>query len=922
MKTPLLPLAKRSRLVTILVCLFCANAFAASERDYTVFESGQVRPLALNDAGSQLVATNTPNNSIEIYNVTDDGLSHRISIPVGLEPIAVAINENNAWVVNHLSDSISIVDLTPGSERVVRTLLVGDEPRDIVFAGHKQQHAYVTTAHRGQNIPFDPQLTTPGVGRADVWVFDPDNLGSTMSGDPVTIINLFTDTPRALAVSKDGKTVYAAGFKTGNQTTSLWESVVTRNGGLPEPRLDSVGELQPNTGIIVKYDGQNWLDNVGREWNDFVRLSLPDKDVFVIDATAQPPQQISGDRGYYQGVGTVLFNMIVNPTNGNVYVSNTEAFNDERFEGLGASHDFGTVRGRTVANRITILRNGKVEPRELNKHIDPDKCCDPIPNSVNDRSLAQPLEMAISSDGESLFVAAFGSGKVGIFDTKELEKDTFVPDDKNHIELSAGGPTGLVLDDRRKRLYVLTRFDNGVSIVNVRQKHETAHVTMHNPEPPSVVEGRRFLYDASYTSSNGNSSCASCHIFGDVDDLAWDLGDPDGLSFPIPGPFMNTPTRIGRPDIPTTFRTLKGPMTTQSLRGMANHGPMHWRGDRTAGNEEETAQPDSGTFNEVSAFKKFNPAFVGLVGRHEPLTSDEMQAFTDFVLQIMYPPNPIRNLDNSLTAEQQAGKDRFFGPRNDTFFSCGDCHTLDPDGNAEFGVAKPGFFGSRGFYNAGRIIPQMVKVPHLRNLYQKIGMFGFAQTPELIPYVIDGEANPFMGDQVRGFGFNHDGSNDTIFTFHLRKAFLFREAGTNGPRDPGNPGGFSLNVEQGHAERRQVEAYLLAFESNLAPVVGQQITLGKNGAPETHQRINLLLNRSSAGECEVVAHKSGGRGYLYIGNGVFRANNNTLVDDLDLRDQASNEGEEITYTCAPSGSGERLALDRDEDGIPDRQPSI
>ena len=29
---------------------------------------------------------------------------------------------------------------------------------------------------------------------------------------------------------------------------------------------------------------------------------------------------------------------------------------------------------------------------------------------------------------------------------------------------------------------------------------------------------------------------------------------------------------------------MKGPMTTQTLRGMANHGPMHWRGDRTGGN--------------------------------------------------------------------------------------------------------------------------------------------------------------------------------------------------------------------------------------------------------------------------------------------------------------------------------------------------
>ena len=39
--------------------------------------------------------------------------------------------------------------------------------------------------------------------------------------------------------------------------------------------------------------------------------------------------------------------------------------------------------------------------------------------------------------------------------------------------------------------------------------------------------GRPYLYDASLTSIRGDSACASCHVFGDFDGLAWDLGDPD-----------------------------------------------------------------------------------------------------------------------------------------------------------------------------------------------------------------------------------------------------------------------------------------------------------------------------------------------------------------------------------------------------------
>lgn len=44
------------------------------------------------------------------------------------------------------------------------------------------------------------------------------------------------------------------------------------------------------------------------------------------------------------------------------------------------------------------------------------------------------------------------------------------------------------------------------------------------------------------------------------------------------------------------------------------------------------------------AFKKFNPAFPALLGRSAPLGDAQMQAFTDFILQVSYPPNPIRNL--------------------------------------------------------------------------------------------------------------------------------------------------------------------------------------------------------------------------------------------------------------------------------------
>ena len=555
------------------------------DNNFVTFETGQVRPLALSPDNSTLYVANTPNSTLEIYSVTDTGLEYSATVPVGMEPTAVAVLNNQVWVVNHLSDSVSIVDVDITPPRVVRTLLVGDEPRDIVFAGTNNQYAFITTAHRGQNgpddNPVDAQLKTPGVERADVWVFDTTNLGASIGGDPATVIKLFGDTPRALTVSNDGNTVYAAVFLSGNQTTTIGENSLAKPGLLE----NLMGTPAPDTGLILKFNGTNWADGTGSItdttgllfWDDEVNFTLPDYDVFEIDTTTNPPQ-VSGVR--YSGVGTVLYNMVTNPATDKVYVSNTEALNQIRFEGPGSSAT--TVRGHFAESRISVIDAGTVTSLHLNKHINYAQF--PGTQAERDAALANPVGMAVTNDGGTLYIAAFGSNKIGVYATAELEDDSFDPETTvPHVALSAGGPTGVVLDDARDQLYVLTRFDNGLSVIDTTSNTEVAHITMFNPEPAVVVNGRRFLYDATL-SSHGDSSCGLCHVFGDFDGLAWDLGNPDDIVVSNPNPFASF--RLGNnvfpltPETPAVFHPMKGPMTTQSLRGLDGNGPMHWRGDR------------------------------------------------------------------------------------------------------------------------------------------------------------------------------------------------------------------------------------------------------------------------------------------------------------------------------------------------------
>lgn len=849
-------------------------------KNFWHFESGQVRPLAMSPDGNQLFAVNTPDNHLEIFNVTAQGLVPAGSVPVGLEPVAVAARSNGeVWVVNHMSDSISIVDVSVSPARVVRTLLVGDEPRDIVFAGQPAQpedpfpRAFITTAHRGQANPDDifgdkyGDFFTPSVGRADVWVFDANNLGASVGGTAETVLTFFGDTPRALAASPSGDKVYAAVFHSGNKTTILPESgnVTTVNSG-----------VAPTIPTIVKFNGADWVDDSGSVQSG-IRLQLPDFDVFEIDAVAATPSEIRS----FSGVGTILFNMAVNPVSGKVYVSNTEANNLVQFEPV--------ITSNIHRARISVIDGlGTVVPRQLNKHINYSVV--PSPAGTSDDSLATPVDMQISSDGSTLYVAAFGSSKVGVFNIAALENDTFVPDDSTHIDVTGGGPTGIVLDEARSRIYVLTRFDNGVSVIDSATQTELDHLLLHNPEPASVTDGRPFMYDANLSSSNGEASCSSCHVFSRMDDLAWDLGDPGGSIIANPNPFLFA---FGSP----LFHPEKGPMMTQSFRGMDNHGPMHWRGDRSG------ALVGGSFDDEDAAFKQFNPAFVGLLGRSAQLSVAELQAFTDFSLQINYPPNPIRNLDNSLTAEETSGEALYFLAGTDTLDSCNGCHVLD---------ASLGLFGTSG-QSTFEAAPQDMKVAHMRNMYQKVGMFGGVPTTISVPFVGDLSTpshGPADQPQVRGFGYTHNGTVDTLMSFTGISLFNY----------PGNRAQAISDISQ----------FLLAFPAELAPVVGQQITLDAGNGAAVGSRIDLFIQRAQVAapnpvsaqqkECDLVVQGNidgSQRSWLFnTSSGNFDPDYSVDVplSDVGLRALVAGGGQ-LTYTCAPPGSGPRMALDRDQDGL-------
>jgi hypothetical protein len=123
--------------------------------------------------------------------------------------------------------------------------------------------------------------------------------------------------------------------------------------------------------------------------------------------------------------------------------------------------------------------------------------------------------------------------------------------------------------------------------------------------------------------------------------------------------------------------------------------------------------------------------------------------------------------------------------------------------------------------------------------------------------------------------------------------------------------------------RRNLEQYVLAFDTDLAPIVGQQATLTSTNGTAVNPRIDLLIARARAPftskvlggnvtECDLVAKVAfGGRvhGYYYeVASSTWLPDDGTAnIADSTLRALAATAGQEVTYTAVPPGSGLRIA---------------
>src|SRR5262249_55988765 len=295
---------------------------------------------------------------------------------------------------------------------------------------------------------------------------------------------------------------YVASFLGGNKVTVLSPAKVPPESLPADPDfpMDPGLPPAPNVGLLVQRIVGNWYDFYGNLWSSKAQYDLYDVDVAEINTTTNAVARTFG------GMSSTNFGLAVGPTR--LVLTRTESRNMQRFEPRITGYLV-----ETVASFVT-LGSGAVSQRRLDPHID--FTVVPGTQAEADSAIGIPTGVAFSADGLRAYATSFATDKIAVLNPAAGAFTSVLARVK-----TVGGPTGIVVDDARHRLYVVGRFRNQLQTIQ-SDSLQSLQVTSvgFDPTPDAIVNGRKFLYRGS-TSGHGDQACATCHLFGDSDFEAW-----------------------------------------------------------------------------------------------------------------------------------------------------------------------------------------------------------------------------------------------------------------------------------------------------------------------------------------------------------------------------------------------------------------
>lgn len=596
---------------------------------FQLFESPQVNPIVLNAAGTRLYVANTTNNTVSVFDTVS--LFPLATIEVGLDPVALAIRPgaNELWVSNHVSDTVSIIDVTPGAateNRVVDTLqsidadgaTLFDEPVGIAFTTSGAK-AYVALSSRNQ-----------------IAVIDAATRAITSR------LNIRAQEPRAIAVR--GNLLFVAAFESHNRTET----------GICATENDN--NSQCTLGILDLVTFATDPNIPGEQKNIVVDTGNPDRDLFVFRTDTD------AEVAAVTGIGTLEYGITVSSA-GRAFITQTDARNDAN--GIVAP----------AASRQDVNGDGSVNLRDLGNRMFTNEIaattcttsgCGAVTitdlegaSPTQATALATPYAAAISGDDSTLVVTAMGSSRVFTVDAGTMAI-------LSRLDLGSVGdgnfgqqmPRGVALKSTEtgapQLAYVLNSFESSVSVIDVSNPSSIFEVDRfgagNDPTPPEVRRGR-VAFHSGFASSNGTFACGSCHPDANTDQLMWRIGAEcfvDGCE-------------AGEDE----------PRSTMPIRGLKNTLPLHWAGnlgDPFGGGNGDVGLggPDSidcslgGPDGDHDCFADLVPASLSGVMCEQPcaagpsgapgqLDAQQRDDLAFYLAAVTYPPARSRRIDDTIS---------------------------------------------------------------------------------------------------------------------------------------------------------------------------------------------------------------------------------------------------------------------------------
>lgn len=886
-----------------------AAAAAQGTGSYLNFETPQHHAVACLKAGTSpfLLVCNSPDNSVEVYSIAGSSALAPVfvaRIPVGLEPISLAVKptalangSKRCYVANWLGDSITYFDIASGGLITQGpTVEVGDEPTDIAF-NPGDESLIVTFAAAGvwgwlDSTTLQPvQPDSGSVGLAD-------SAGTVAIREPRTA--LFS--PPTSVAPNVGGLLFILNMRGGNTFAEydydIWgTSSVANSASSQMANLPRIPAAAPAT----------WSGQVGT--TNFDMAFTPKGDLFVASQTARN-KDVSGIP--------------------NAFVLDQGQTTAHSLAATGT----GFVRSQLVRIRAPGTANAVIEALDLNDNGNGGQAVPAItqPTSVLTRYDAD-------NDETRVFVTGFASDSLGMViptsgppSTWSVTRVDLRPSTNSFSDLNTTGlmrgPRSMAMNQAQSRIYIYDKVQHAVTIVdaNLRPSDPQAgvfgtFVLQRDPTPAYIKDGRKFLYSSQLSGGN-NVSCASCHIDGNSDFLTWNLSD--GQAVPgSPNPAADQGGEPGGILGPNTvggggasFANRKGPMQTQSLRGLVNYEvendldqdrfcsnkPYHWRGDR-------------------ADFQAFNGAFIDLMAIAHPATPSagiypaRMDEYREFVNSIHYPPNPAQPDERAYSGSMQDSsspsasdfsdpdvgsgaqrglksfmiRDIVAGP---PIRSCVHCHALPEGSNNRF-------TDTQGYAGVPDLDGQRIETAALRALLAK---------ERQVELAIAGSPTPTTL-RTGEFGLIHTGNT----TLTVPGGLNFKADSIRGFLT-----GFNMPVQA----KDDVAQFVRELDRGTAPIVGRVLTVDTSSSPaQVALTLNLFEGQATQANAEVaVLARIGGvaRGFWYDARfaaaqpytevphtGVTPLLPMTRAALLGLLAGASDA---LVFECTPLGSGRRVAF--------------